>query len=68
MTGAQNRLLGLLKDLQAHWDRTRECWRDDKALEFEQRFLNELTSQVNQTIAALDTLERVLQQIRRDCE
>ncbi len=68
MTGAQNRLLALLKDLQADWDQTRQCWSDAKALEFEQRFLHELTSQVNQTIAALDALERVLQQIHRDCE
>ncbi|MGA4643325.1 hypothetical protein [Limisphaera sp. 4302-co] len=68
MTGAQNRLLALLKELRSEWDQTRTCWTDAKAIEFEQRYLNELQQQVQQTVAALDTLERLLQQLRRDCE
>lgn len=68
MSGLANRLHGLLQELRADWEQTRPYWADAKALEFEQRFLQPLTQEVNQTLAALEALERLLRQIRRDCE
>ncbi|MCS7089405.1 MAG: hypothetical protein RMN51_06620 [Verrucomicrobiota bacterium] len=68
MTGARNRLYALLQELRSEWDQTRSFWTDAKAVEFEQQYLNELTRQVHQAIAALETLEQILQQMRRDCE
>lgn len=68
MTGSSNRLMGLTKQLRAEWDQTKQYWNDAKSQEFEQRFLNELIAGVNQTIANIDSLERVITKVRNDCE
>jgi len=68
MTGSNNRLSGLTKQLRAEWEQTKQYWNDAKSQEFEQRFLNELNACVNQTIANIDTLERVITKVRHDCE
>ena len=68
MTGSSNRLMGLTKQLRAEWDQTKQYWNDAKSQEFEQRFLSELIAGVNQTIANIDTLERVISKVRNDCE
>ena len=68
MTGSQNRLMGLTKELRVEWDNTKASWRDAKSAEFEKRFLDGLFADVNQTIANIDALERLLAKIRADCE
>jgi hypothetical protein len=67
-TGTKTRLLGLTKELMVDWAATKESWRDAKSREFEQQYLNELTAAVNAAVTHLDALERVLEQIREDCE
>jgi hypothetical protein len=68
MSASQNRLVGLTNELRAEWEQTRHYWNDAKSREFEQRFLTELLSGVNQTINNIESLERVLAKIRSDCE
>ena len=68
MTAGKNRLMGLTKQLRADWEQTRQYWTDAKSLEFEKRFLEELTAGVNQAVANIDALERVLNEVRSDCE
>jgi hypothetical protein len=68
MSASQNRLAGLTNELRAEWDQTKHYWNDAKCREFEQRFLTELLSAVNQTINNIESLERVLAKIRTDCE
>lgn len=68
MTGAQNRLVLLTRELLAAWGETRQEWRDEKALEFEKRFLDELNSGVNAAVTNIESLERTLKQIHADCE
>lgn len=69
MTSAtKNRLLGLTKALAADWAVTKDSWRDAKALEFEKRFIEELMGGVNAAVTNIDSLERVLNQVRSDCE
>ena len=68
MNASQNRLTALTKELSANWEHTTEYWNDAKSREFEKRFLNELLGSVNQTIANIDALERVLNKVRDDCE
>lgn len=68
MTGAQNRLILLTRELLSAWGETRQDWRDDKAREFENRFLDELNSAVNAAGTNIETLERVLKQIHADCD
>lgn len=68
MTGAQNRLVMLTRELLAAWGETRRDWRDEKAQEFEKRFLDELKSAVNAAGTNIESLERVLKQIHADCD
>ncbi len=68
MTGHQNRLQGLTKELAAEWANTQHHWNDAKSREFEQRFLDELFAGVNQAIINIESLERVLSKIRAECE
>jgi len=68
VSASQNRLVGLTNELRAEWEQTRHYWNDAKSREFEQRFLTELLSGVNQTVNHIESLERVLAKIRNDCE
>ena len=68
MTASQNRLTGLTRELRAEWGRTRHYWNDAKSLEFEKRFLDDLVANVNQAVANIDALERVLAKIHDDCD
>jgi len=67
MIASQNRLAGLTRQLLAEWERTKQSWSDAKSLEFEKRFLDDLMANVNQAVANIDALERVLAKIHRDC-
>lgn len=66
--GAKNRLIGLTKELVTDWAATKDSWRDAKSREFEQQYINELVTAVNAAVTHIDVLERVLNQIRDDCE
>ena len=68
MNASKNRLMGLTKELRADWEQTRQDWNDAKSLEFEKRFLAELMAGVNQAVTNIDALERVISQVRSDCE
>ena len=68
MSASQNRLAGLTNNLRAEWEQTKHHWNDAKSREFEQKFLTELFSGVNQTITHIESLERVLAKIRQDCD
>jgi hypothetical protein len=68
MNASKNRLMGLTKELRAEWEQTRQYWNDAKSLEFEKRFLEELIAGVNLAVTNIDTLERVISQVRSDCE
>ena len=68
MSASQNRLVGLTKELAAEWAHTKQSWSDAKSREFEQRFLGELFTGVNQAVTNIESLERILNQIRADCE
>jgi hypothetical protein len=68
MTASQNRLMGLTKELRGEWDQTKQYWSDAKSLEFEKRFLDDLMANVNQAVANIDALERILDKIHDDCD
>ena len=68
MNASKNRLMGLTKELRADWEQTRQYWNDAKSLEFEKRFLGELMAGVNLAVTNIDALERVISQVRSDCE
>ncbi|MCU0770682.1 MAG: hypothetical protein MUE94_02780 [Verrucomicrobia bacterium] len=68
LSATKSRLAALTNDLSARWRETRESWRDDRALEFEQRYLDDLFAGVNNALNNIDTLERILHRVRDDCE
>lgn len=68
MTGSQNRLMALTKELAAEWANTKHYWNDAKCREFEKRFLEELMAGVNHAVTNIESLERILNKIRDDCE
>ncbi len=61
------RLQGALKELRAHWDQARTKWDDPMSREFEKRYLAPLEPMVRNTISALDKMDTILAQARRDC-
>jgi len=68
MTGAQNRLMGLTKELRVEWENTKHYWNDAKSQEFEKKYLEELFAAVNHAITNIDSLERLLKKIHADCD
>ena len=62
------RLTALTKELLNRWQQTRECWRDAKAREFEERYLLELDSMVRSATTSIAHLEEVIRKVRSDCE
>jgi flagellar biosynthesis chaperone FliJ len=68
LTASKGRLEGLTKELCAQWAVTKESWLDAKSREFEQRFMDELLTNVNHAAAAIQELEKVVTKVRNDCE
>lgn len=68
LNASKSRLAALTKDLHAKWRETRESWRDEKAREFEQRYMDDLLTSVTNTLNSIDNLERILNQIREECD
>ena len=67
-SGSGARLTALTKQLEGHWQQTRQAWTDAKAAEFEERFMRELGTVANITCAGIDNLEQILRNLRTDCE
>lgn len=68
MSGAGQRIGALTRDLVNRWQQTKESWRDDKAIEFERQYLDELTTGVDKGMQVIDQLDKLLAKIRSDCE
>ena len=62
------RLATLTKELLNRWQQTREHWMDDKAREFDDRYMLELESMVRSATASIANLEGVIRRVRSDCE
>ena len=62
------RLAALTKELLNRWQHTRECWMDAKAREFDERYMLELESMVKSATTGIANLERVIRNVRSDCE
>ena len=65
---ARTRLAGVARELRSRWMDTKDTWRDAKCGEFEQRYLVELFDSVDNAVAAMEDLDKVLKKIRQDCE
>jgi hypothetical protein len=68
LSATRSRLLALSRDLATHWQATRESWTDAKRDEFERTFLTNLSAAIDRADAALEQLDTVITQIRKECE
>ena len=64
----RTRLLAIARELSSQWQDTREKWRDQRAVQFEREFLDEIVQGVNTTGATITDLDKLITKIRHDCE
>ncbi len=55
-------------DLENRWHEMRRLWNDAVASAFEARFVVPLLQDARRALAAMDQMNRILTQLRRDCE
>ncbi|WP_234043544.1 hypothetical protein [Luteolibacter yonseiensis] len=68
MSGSKGLLTLATRNLQARWEETRFSWRDRKAREFEELYLEELMTSVNSALRVIDELDKLLEKVHADCE
>jgi hypothetical protein len=68
MSANKGRLTGAARELSLQWEQTKNYWRDDKAAEFEKKYLDELFIFANKTVAVIEKLDELLKKVRSDCE
>lgn len=56
------------RQLRERWEETRNSWRDQKAVDFEEAYLSELTESVNGAIRVMEELDKLMEKIHADCE
>jgi hypothetical protein len=64
----RSRLSGLSKELSRSWQETQDHWRDQKRSEFDEAYMRPLFDTVENAVAAMEDLDKVLKKIRQDCE
>jgi hypothetical protein len=68
LDAGRGRLYNAVKTLQGHWDLTEPHWNDTMRLQFVEQVLTPLQELSNTALQAIDQMEVVLHQMRRDCE
>lgn len=67
-SGSKGTLAAATRQLSDHWAETRKTWRDQKALEFQQVYLEELFHRVEDTFRVLDELDQLLHKVHAECD
>ena len=62
------RLSALTKELSNRWQETRDEWLDAKSAEFDQKYMEQLISNVDTSVAVIEQLSKLADKIRSDCE
>ena len=57
-----------VQDLLVEWDRTRSYWRDQKALEFHEKYMEVLPDLVTKSNSVINDVDVLLRKVRQDCE
>jgi hypothetical protein len=68
LSGNKSRLTGLTREISLQWSETKNYWRDAKSDEFDRRYMSELSTNVDRTVAIIEQLEELLKKVRKDCE
>lgn len=64
---AKSRLASVSKELSHQWENCKIVWRDQKAVEFEQRYMTPMFDSVENALAAIEKLDKVISKVRNDC-
>lgn len=62
------RLVSLTQNLRRDWEDTKQVWHDERSAAFERRHLAELFAAVDRAGTALESLDRLVQKVRNECE
>ena len=65
---SRSRLAGISKELSRQWQDTQQVWRDTKGKEFDSSYMQPLFDNVDNAVAAMEDLDKVLKKLRQDCE
>jgi len=68
MNAAGVRLAALTKDIRLKWQDTRESWTDTRSREFDAKYMQELFAQSDRTLEVISQLQKLVAQVRKDCE
>jgi hypothetical protein len=68
LSGNRSRLAAITQELSRRWGETKTYWRDTKSQEFERKYMDELTAQVDKTVTVIEKLDVLLTRVRNDCE
>ncbi len=64
----KTRLTSVTQELFNRWRETQQYWRDNKAIEFERLYMEELNASVNAASGVIDQLDKIIAKIKKDCE
>jgi hypothetical protein len=68
LEGGRARLSSALQTLTARWEGTEPHWQDPMKVQFVEQLLTPLQEQAAAALEAIDHMDAVLHQMRRDCE
>jgi hypothetical protein len=68
MNACGTRLGAISKQLYIEWQQTKDSWGDAKSQEFDTRFLQELFTNAEKTVAVIEQLDKLISKIKKDCE
>ncbi len=66
--GSSSQLEAAWRDLAAAWQHVSDDWRDTRAKEFEQRYLERLPNLIMTARRAIEDIDSLLRKMRRECE
>ena len=66
--GSSSQLEAAWRDLAAAWQHVQDDWRDTRAKEFEERYLERLPGFIMTARRSIEDIEVLLRKMRHDCE
>jgi hypothetical protein len=66
--GSSSQLEAAWRDLATGWQHVQDDWRDVRAKEFEQMYLERLPNLITNARRAIEDIDSLLRKMRRECE
>jgi hypothetical protein len=66
--GAASNLMEAMKQLGVEWDHARSSWRDVKAREFGEKYIEPLPNDLAKAKTVMEQIDELLKKVRSDCE